>query len=230
MKSFKIFICMLLTPPFILCSIVIANSLQKFDWGSVPDWFSFFANFCTVIITFMIAIRAKKFLDEKVHSEGLTRGYKILDSIDEIVDSLPSLMSRTISNDEVIQMASKPDENYENYSLESAISNADKIYWKINEIQIKIKQVEFMIKRLNRWHVDINHTHEFNLFIKTCSVFLENLGYITGHNSELHYPNTEYSTKKARQLTPLLSVMLVEVENCYEQILSLKFKETFTVN
>jgi len=227
MKTFKILITLILLPISILSLTVIANSFNKFDWGSVPDWFSFIANACTVLITFIIAKRAKKFLDEKVHSEGLVRGYKLLDTIDEITDSLPSLMMRTIGNDRIIQIASNPDKNYENYILSSAISNAEAIYADTNALLSKLNQVKFMIKRLGRWHIQIKHQQEFNLFIDTCNEFLEHILYVSGHNLELEYTDTTYSTSQARNITPALPVIHTEVENHYEKILALKFKEIF---
>lgn len=227
MRLFKIIIVIFLTPISLLSSMIIANSLSKLDWGSVPDWFSFIANACTVLITFMIAKRAKKFLDEKVHSEGLARGYKLLDTIDEITDALPALMMRTIGNDRVVQVASNPEINYENYILSSAISNADEIYTNANTLLSKLNQVKFMIKRLDRWHIQIKHQLEFDLFIRTCNEFLENILYVSGHNSELEYPDTAYSTSKVRNITPMLSAIHSEVENNYQKILTLKFKDIF---
>ena len=227
MRLFKIVIVILLTPVFLVSLMIIANSLSKIDWGSVPDWFSFIVNACTVLITFMIAKRAKKFLDEKVHSEGLARGYKLLDTIDEITDALPSLMMRAIGNDRVVQIALSPEKNYENYSLSSAMSNADAIYTNTKSLLSKLNQVNFMIKRLGRWHIQIKHQQEFSLFINICNEFLENILYISGHNSEIDYPDSTYSTSRVRNIMPMLSVLHSEVESSYEKILALKFKDIF---
>ncbi|SJZ36311.1 hypothetical protein [Pantoea eucalypti] len=227
MSTFKFIIILMITPIAILSLMIIANSLGYFDWGTVPDWLSLLTNICTVLITLTIAKRAKKFLDEKVHSEGLARGYKLLDTIDEIADVLSSLMMRTINNDRVVQIASKPEQNYDNYSLSSAISNADKIYKDAYSSLSKLDNVSFMIKRLGRWHIQIKHQNDFNQFIKTCREFLNYILYISGHNSELEYPDTSYSTSEVRKIIPMLSVIHADVENNYDKILALKFKDIF---
>jgi hypothetical protein len=228
MKVLKWVFLILLTPPFLVCSVIIANSLANYDWGSVPDWFSFIVNACTVIITLKIAIRAKKFLDEKVHSEGLARGYKILDSIDEIVDVLPTLTARVIRNTEIIDMASKPEENHENYSLESALKNSEKIYHEIIDIKKKINHVENMLMRIGRWHIEIKHPNEFQAFIKISTEYFNIVNYIIMYNLEIEYPDSTYSSKQVSSSISTLSVMENEVLNHYKIILELKFKDTFT--
>lgn len=227
MKFFKLLVVVLLIPPFTYSCILVASSLKRFDWGTVPDWFSFFANACTVFVTLIIAKRAKKFLDEKVHSEGLTRGYKILDAIDEINDSLPSLLSWTLSNDKVIKIALKPEENYSNYSLSSAIESAGKLNFKIKETNIRLRKINNMLRRLKRWHIENMHPVEFDNFISSCTTFLDKLECVTGYNSELDYPDTEYSYSKASEILPILTASYYELDEVYQKILELKFKETF---
>lgn len=61
--------------------------------GTIADWFSFVINAETLTITALISIKANKLLEDKFKSEGLSRGYKILDEIDELNDTIPALIS-----------------------------------------------------------------------------------------------------------------------------------------
>lgn len=227
MKFFKFLVIVLLIPPFIYSGMLVASSLKRLDWGTVPDWFSFLANAFTVLVTLLIAKRAKKFLDEKVHSEGLTRGYKIMDAIDELNDTLPSFVYRTIRNHEIVRIASRPLDNHEGYSLDHAIKSANIIRRECIEYSQKIKVIRNMLKRLGRWHIEIAHPDEFSNFLNHSSELLENTIYISGYNAEHNYPDSSYGYTEANERLSSLKSLLVNIESSYDEILSLKFKETF---
>jgi len=195
--------------------------------GTIADWFSFTANAGTLVLTIIIAIKAKKILDDKVQSEGLTRGYKILDAIDEIYDVMPHLVEGIIHNRKTLKIAATPSENFEGYSLDSILNNASKIRSNASDLKNKVMKVSNMIKRLERWHISLFHKKDFDIFIQISTNLLEDIIYIASYNAEFTYPDSEFNYNVVHKLESLLIVYKEGIDESYNTILSYKFKDIF---